>query len=84
MVQLVFIIMIWEVEVVVGVMVFGMEVSGYGGCVGGFYQVIQFQVFNVLGVEFVGGIVDMGVFQVFVDYFQLFQIFVYCIVFVEY
>ncbi len=41
----------------------GTEVSGYGGRVGGFHQVIQLQALNALGVELAGEYLETGVFQ---------------------
>lgn len=63
MAQPVFIITIREVEAAVGATALGTEVSGYGGRVGGFHQVIQLQALNALGVELAGGIVETGVFR---------------------
>lgn len=84
MVKLVFVVMIWEVVVGVGVVVFGV-VRGCqccGFCY--FQQVVQFQCFDMGGIEGLVFVFEMGVGDVFMQFGQFLYVFFYQVVFVEY
>lgn len=83
-VQLVFVVVFFEVFMGVGVMgffvVFGCDCGGFGY----FEEVLQFQCFDVCGVECLVFVVDFDVGDMFVQVGQLGDVFLYVFVGVEY